>query len=186
MNTRTTRKFVRGRILITAALGVAVLAYAFFVFLPTQNSIRELHAELQQKQTEILQAETLLDTTVQTERDLSQTREFTSHWCDKAPRAKKLTGIFAQVTLQARKSGVKTVRFDPQPPRRYETIEKLPLEMEVQGPFERVFDFVRRLETLEAPIWVEEMSLEPKSEASEDLQCELKMAVFAARTDISD
>jgi Tfp pilus assembly protein PilO len=81
---------------------------------------------------------------------------------------------------------VKTVRFDPQAHQRYQILHKLPLEMEVQGAFAQVFDFVRRLESLEAPIWVEEVSLEPVSENSEDLQCELKMAIFAARTDISD
>jgi hypothetical protein len=58
--------------------------------------------------------------------------------------------------------------------------------MEVRGAFPEVFDFVRRLENLEAPIWVEELSLEPTSENSKVLQCELKMAVFAARNNISD
>ena len=167
-------------------MGGAVLTYAFFVFLPTQKSIRQLDGEMRQKQTEVYQAEQLMATTVKTQRELAETKDFIGKWRDKAPGAKKLTGLFAQVTQGARESGVKTVRFDPQAQQRYETIDKLPLEMEVRGAFPQVFDFVRRLEDLEAPIWVEEVSLEPVSENSEDLQCELKMAVLAARTDISD
>jgi Tfp pilus assembly protein PilO len=186
MNTNPPRKFVHSRILITVALGGAVLAYAFFVFLPTQKSIRELHTELQRKQMEIVQAERLVSTTVQTGRELAETREFIGRWRETTPTAKEVMGVFAQVTQGARDSGVKTVRFDPQPQRRYETVDKLPLEMEIQGAFNQVFDFVRCLESLEAPIWVEELTLEPASENSEKLQCELKMAVFAVRTDNSD
>ena len=186
MTAKPLQKVARSRLLITVAMGGAVLAYAFFVFLPTQKSIRQLHDELRQKQTEIYQAEQLIATTVKTERELAETKDFIGKWREKAPGAKEVTGMFAQVTQDARESGVKTVRFDPQALQRYQTVDKLPLEMEVQGAFPQVFDFVRRLEGLEAPIWVEEVNLEPVSENSEDLQCELKMAVFAARTDISD
>jgi Tfp pilus assembly protein PilO len=186
MTANPLQKCLRNRLLITIALGGAVLAYAFFVFMPMQESIRRLHDDVRQKQTEIYQSEQLLAAIVATERELADTQDFIRNWRNKASGASGLTGVFAQVTQDAHESGVKTLRFAPQMIQRRETLDELPLEMEVQGPFSKIFDFVHRLETLEASLWVRELSVERASENSEDLKCELKMAIFAARTDNSN
>jgi hypothetical protein len=49
-----------------------------------------------------------------------------------------------------------------------------------------VFDFVGRLEAFPFPLWIEELQLEPVGENGQILQCELNMAVFAARKKDSD
>jgi Tfp pilus assembly protein PilO len=151
-----------------------------------QKSIRQLHRELRSKQDYVAQAQRLGPTIAETEARLQEANAFTASWQERAPGTAGLSGFYAGVIDAAQEAGVKTVRFDPGSPEPLKTLQKQPLEMEIEGTFAGVFQFSSRLERLAAPVWLEEINIEPRSEDRENLQCEIKMAVFAARTENSD
>lgn len=172
--------------LITLVLGAAALAYTFLLFIPGQKSIRKLQAELREKQDFITQAAVLGTTIFETQQRVDEADKFAERWRGAAPDPTRMASVFAQVTSGAQLAGLKTLQFDPAAAHRLQTLQKLPVHMGVEGEFAEAFEFVRKLEELETPLWVEELHMEAVSENREDLQCELKMVVFAAHAGNSD
>jgi Tfp pilus assembly protein PilO len=172
--------------LITLGLGAAALAYLFCVFLPAQKALRALQAQSREKQTYIAQVASLLDSIAKTQAKIDEAREYADNWRRRAPEPDSMGNFLSQVTQSAQASGVETLRLDPQQPQHLQTVEKLPYEIEVEGSYRQVFALLVNLEQMGAPSWVEELRIESTGENSEELQCELKMAVFAGRNGNSD
>src|SRR5262245_20626835 len=102
--------------IITALLATLAVGYVLFVFIPCQRSINLLQSQVQERQQQILHAQSLARPLVQARERLAQTREVSRQWRDEAPRHTELISHLANLTRQAAAAGVKMERLDPLPP----------------------------------------------------------------------
>lgn len=196
MNNRLSLTSLHTGPIITVVLGAVALAYAFLLFLPNQKSIQTLQRELRQKQDYVSQAPLTVALIGETRDRLARTADYSTQWRERAPDPNRMASLFAQIMECAQQSQVKTIRFDPSSPESLNTLLRFPVEMEVEGTFAQVFELTRGLETLGAPIWIASIDIESASDDSvgaalasenrEKVKCELKMEVFAARTENSN
>lgn len=172
--------------IITAALAIAALAYAFFVFLPTQRKINQRREELTTQQNYVMAARNAKDGVQRKRVELDRALAFIELWEKAAPDQGRMALLFANITDHARQANTITSKFDPQPISRMDQIERIPIAMGNQGNFRQLFDLVKRLESLSETIWVDELQIEALSQDSQLLKCELNLAIFAVNREISD
>src|SRR5262245_53431240 len=101
--------------LITALLAAVAVSYVVFVFLPCQRSIGVLQSQVQERQQQILHAQSLARPLVQARERLVTTREVGRQWRDESPRPTELISHLANLTRQAQAAGVAIDRLDPLP-----------------------------------------------------------------------
>ncbi len=196
MNARLSLTALHTGPLITLVLGAVALGYVFLMFLPNQKSIQKMHREIREKQNYVSQSPMTVNQIGETRDRLAQTADYGSQWRDRAPDPARMAAFFAQMIECAHESRVKTLRFDPASPEAFHTVQRFPVEMDVEGTFAQVFELTRSLELLEAPIWIASINIESasddrggsesSSEGRGKVVCELKMGVFTDRTEDSD
>jgi Tfp pilus assembly protein PilO len=172
--------------LITALLAAISVAYVVFVFLPTQRSIRLLSAELQQKRQELVQAQSLARPIQHAKERLQQTREVCLQWQEGAPTQGTLAIHFASLSRQAQEAGVTIERFDPQLAAEMQVLSQHNVNLQFQGEFAHLFDFLSRLERLPAAIWIRSVQVSVAPDDTATLQGELTLTIFVDRSDYSD
>jgi Tfp pilus assembly protein PilO len=172
--------------LITALLAAVSVAYAVFIFLPIQRSIRALSADLQQKRQELVQAQSLARPIEQAKERLSETREVCLQWQEAAPTPASLAMHFASLTQHAEDAGVVIERFDPQLAAEMQVLSQHNVTLQFHGEFAKVFEFLSRLENLPATIWFRNLQLTQVQPGSATLQAELTLTIFVDRSDYSD
>jgi len=171
--------------IITTVLAAVALAYAFLVFLPGQKAIGKLRLELQEKQQFIAQSQMVAASVEDTKKRLDDTRQFAKDWQESAPGESELSLLFGQIADAAKQSSVRTVRFDPQPVKKMDTIWKISVALGVEGSFSQVMELFRRIETLPVTIWVEDVQMEATEKDTKDVRCELNLVIFADNPDNS-
>lgn len=172
--------------LITALLAAASVAYAVFIFLPVQRSIRALSAELQQKRQELVQAQSLARPIAQAKERLSETREVCLQWQEAAPTPPNLALHFASLTHHAQDAGVVIERFDPQLAAEMQVLSQHNVTLQFHGEFAQVFEFLSRLENLPATIWFRHLQLSQAQPGSATLQAELTLTIFVDHSENTD
>ena len=165
---------------VTLPIAIGGIGYLWFVFFPTARAIREIRSEIREKEEFVAQCESLHRTVVQMEVGLTETRQYTQQWRRQTPVAGQLSNLFGKITDQVRQAGVTATRFEPQQEIVLETVERVPVHIELSGSCLDVFQLLAALERLPEAIWVEELKLEKSSEAGKNVKGELKLEVFAA------
>jgi Tfp pilus assembly protein PilO len=172
--------------LATVLVAVASIAYVFFVFLPGQKAIGELHRELTKKQQYILDADRLSQAIEQVRHDFESGQAFTSVWCEAAPSEPELAALMGRITEEAKAAETAIVRLDRRTITRQETIWHVSVVLECRGRFEQVFELVRRLEAVPQDVWITDLHLERSSEDAELVEAELVLTIFADNSEDSD
>jgi Tfp pilus assembly protein PilO len=172
--------------LTTALLAAVALAYLFFVFLPGQESIGELRAQVQERHQQILQAQSLTRTVALAHERLAAAQDVGQQWRADAPRHSELISHFASLTQQAEAAGVAIDRFDPLPAVELNLISMQSVTLQFHAPFAALFELLTRLEGLPGTLWVRDLRLHAANENDNALRGELTLTIFVDRTDYSN
>ncbi len=179
-------KLARSRwILVGLAVAVAG-AYFYFLFLPGQRTLASLHEELNATEQFIAQVGAFGPAFQSTQQQLDKTRQYVDQWQQTAPTEDGLSGVFGRINRLAKESGITTTRLEPQPAIPYDSVRCLPVAVTCVGSFGQTCRFLQALEGLEETIWVESLQMQRAGEDSEDVECELNLAIFADNSGDSD
>jgi Tfp pilus assembly protein PilO len=171
---------------ITALLAALAVAYVVFVFIPCQRSIGLLQSQVQERQQQILHAQSLARPLVQARERLAMTREVNRQWRDEAPRPTELISHLASLTRQAAAAGVTIDRLDPLPAAEMKVVAQQNVTLVFQGGFAQAFDWLARLESLPGTIWVRDLRMTAANETENQLRGELTLTIFVDRAVYSD
>ncbi|HZZ28616.1 MAG TPA: type 4a pilus biogenesis protein PilO [Pirellulales bacterium] len=169
----------RHSLFITLPTALAALAYLWFVFVPTAKALRNIHDQIRDKESFIAQTDALHTSAAHVEHDLAEVQQYTQDWCRQTPAPGQLEMLFEKITDYIRRSGVISTRFEPLQEVSLEIIHRMPVRMEVTGSYAQIFRLLASLERLPETVWVEELKIEKSKESGKDVQCELKLEVFA-------
>ncbi len=177
----------RNSLIVTIPLVAVVAAWVFLVFLPIQKAIARLQDEAKQMQQYCDRSSSLLPVLKRTGRELAGTRGgIIAHWKDTVPTRRDLPALLGKITALARSTGLRTTRFDPEPIIAHERIARVPLSMEVTGPFPRLFTFLGKLEKMPQTIWIEHLGIEKSKKDRENISCQIRLAIFMDNPEDSD
>jgi Tfp pilus assembly protein PilO len=172
--------------LMTLPLAIVAVAYVYWIFLPGQQKIGDIRAELKTHQDFVASSQFLASSIKLAEAELRETNLFVERWKERSPDVTDLSQLFGQINAAAKLSGTRTTRFDPQVTEQSETLRRIPLVVEVAGSYDGIFDFLHRLEAFPATVWVDDMRLESLQKDGKEIKCELTLAIFAANPKKSD
>ena len=167
---------------ITLLLAVVAIAYLIFIFVPGQRSIGRLRSQFQERRQQIMQAQTLLSTVDHARRRLTETRSVSETWRSVAPRHSAMITHFASLTQQAQSAGVVIERLDPLPAIELNLLAEQDVTMQFNAPFNAVFDFLTRLESLSGTLWIRKLRLHSSGTTEGRLQGELTLTIFVDRS----
>lgn len=172
--------------LITGLLAGIAVAYVVFIFLPGQRSISKIRADVQERRQQIVQAQALTTTVAGARVRLAAAREVGQRWRTDAPRQSQLITHFASLTQQAQESGVAIDRLDPVPAVELNLIAQQNVTVQFHARFAAVFDFLRRLESLQGTLWIRDLRLHLNREDDNVLRGELTLTIFVDRADYAN
>jgi Tfp pilus assembly protein PilO len=172
--------------IITALLAAIAVAYAMFVFVPCQRSIALLQSQVQERQQQILHAQSLARPLIQARQRLAETREVSRQWRDEAPRHTELISHLASITRQAEAAGIAIERLDPLPAVELKVVAEQNVTLQFHGHFEQTFDLLRRLESLPGTLWVRDLRLTAPNETTNETHGELTLTIFVDRAVYAD
>jgi Tfp pilus assembly protein PilO len=158
------------------------VGYALFFYLPGKRAMEQLTVELQSKRAAIARGEQTALQLQDANQELRLAREYIATWRQRTASGAGSASIFGQLSAVAKDAGATTTRFEPSATVDMDCLRKLPLTLGCTGSFEQVFALLHGLEGLPRYVWVDELRLERKREGDKDLQCELKLAIFADKT----
>ena len=173
-------------LLITTASAALALAYVFFMFFPGQKKIAELRKSLQQEQQYVAESAKLVAVINDLERQIAECESFISNWRSQSPHGGKMADLISRITADATESHVNLVAFHPSAAERHAMLRELPATMKVEGSFHGIAEFLRRLESLSASIWIPSVNIKPAGETGQTLRCELTLSIFSDAIDIAD
>lgn len=172
--------------IITALLASLAVAYVIFIFVPCQRSIGLLQSQVQERQQQIMHAQSLVRPLVQARERLTQTREVCRQWRDESPRPTELISHLASLTRQAEAAGVAIERLDPLPAVEQKVVAQQNVTIQFHGAFHETFELLRRLETLPGTLWIRDLRLTAPNEADNHLHGELTLTIFVDRAVYAD
>lgn len=176
---------VRRTWLFALAVTGGVCAYILGIFLPGHRATAQLRSQFQAQQKFVEDCQRQQAEIAKHEQELDRTEDYIQQWRAAAPTESRLANVFVNITRQGNEAGVEIVRFEPQPAEQMKLLKRVPLEIACDGDYGQVFDFIARLESLDADCWIEALQIDPLA-GSQRLRCELKLALFAGRPDNSD
>ncbi len=176
----------RGNWWVTLPLAAGSIAYVVFVFLPGQQTTAELRSRIRQKQQHLAHAQAVGAALVASEEELRLIRQYQEQWRKNVPRVARLSELFAGIHGVEKRSGVQTVRFDPQPVVARAYLSEVPVSLGCVGSFAEVFALLHGLERLPAKVWVKRVHLEKIRPDSENVQCRVDLTIFADNRDKTD
>lgn len=169
---------------LSVTAGVA--GYVFLIFLPGERATAQLRQQFEDQKHYIIQCGALDAKIIEVERELNRTDSFIAAWEEASPHEARLAHVFVDITRHADKAGASIVRFEPQPAEELALLKRVPVEMALEGTFSQIYSFLARLESLEPDFWIDSLEIEPVSSESGRLRCELRLALFAGRPEISN
>lgn len=172
--------------LVTVPLGLVAIAYVTLFFLPAMKAIAEIRVNVSGKQDYIAQAERMRPHFDQTVKSLEAADQYSNHWHSRLIPASQLPVLFGQISRLAKTSGAVTNRFEPQPPIKYKSFDRVPLSLAITGTFSEIQTFLQGLESLPAVIWVEDVKMNASGKDTQDMACEMNIAIFTNCAEKSD
>ena len=171
---------------VTLSLCGAAVAYVLFMFLPEQRSIGDVRDEVDTKRQFIAGARKTDDTIEVARKELEETQEYCQQFASRLPSEAESSALLARISLAVKQAGATTTRFEPRQATHYETLRQVGLSIAVRGSYGEIFDFIRRLETLNEVIWINELRFEAPKQVGQELTCEVNMGFFVANAKKSD
>jgi Tfp pilus assembly protein PilO len=172
--------------LITGLLAAGAVAYVVFVFLPFQQKINALQAQVQERSQQIMQAQSMTGTVAQARLRLAAAHEVSQQWKSQAPKQSQLITHFASLTQQADAAGVVIDRLDPLPAVEMNLIAQQNVTLQFHATFAAVFDLLDRLESLPGTMWVRDVRLQAGTTNDSVLRGELTLTIFVDRADYAN
>ena len=176
----------RGNWIATSAMAAITSAFLWLVFLPQMKSIRALQADMRVKEDFIAQESGLSAQLAVNDADRRETQAFIDTWVVRSPSSQRVAALFGRISESATATQVTLTRFEPQPVVEMESLRQIPLMLGCDGSFAAIHAWIRKVEGFPETIWVEELKLERPSEDGQDLHCEVKLAVFADKSEFSN
>ena len=170
---------------VTVPLLAGSLAFVFWFYRPTQNQIREMQAELQEKQTMLATATSLPANLERANRELTETRAFVSAWRKTATKH-KLAEVCGDLAGFVAAAGAKTTKLEPEPAVRYQCLTKVPLTLACEGTFPQVYQVLQQIEQMPETLWIEELRITREGKDAANVACVLKLAIFTGQSNLAD
>ncbi len=177
---------LRGNWFVTVPLVGLTVGYVCLWDMPARRGAKELQMELQTSQAQVAQGPMIMAQIAAAKSQLVETNAFVEAWRENAPRGAGSAVLLGEVSRLARDAGVRTTRLEPATAAEHEELRTLALTLVCQGSFDQMFALVRSIEGLPQSVWIDDLRIERKVGDGEDLQCEIKLAVFAGKSEISD
>jgi len=175
----------RPNLLLIAAVAVTAVAYLLLVFVPGKKAIELARRELRAKQDFIVEAARLPVQLEEIDREMAATREYTERWQQRASSA-SIPVVFGSVAELAQESGARTTRVVPDNPVDYVGLRQQPLHLACEGELPQIWRLLHGIEQIPAAIWLRRLKIEKTRADSENVQCEMDLAVFTADSENSD
>ena len=172
--------------MFAVAVGGGMLGYVLLIFFPGQRATAALRRELEEKQRYVQDCQQLDNQIAAVEHELSRTAHFIDTWHGNSCSEARLAHVFVAVTEHAEKAGADIVRFEPQAIDSLDALQRIPVQMACEGSFSQLFCLLTNLESLAPDFWITDLKVEPVSAKSDRLRCELILAFFADKREISD
>lgn len=166
-------------LLMTIGLGVGVVAYAFGVFLPGQHATAEMRKQLREKRLAIMNADRLLYPIHHAQEEVAEAERFLEEAQAACPGESEISAIMGEIHRRAVEAQVEVIRFEPRKPTSLESMRQHPMALTLEGSFHSLWAFLHALESMPAPIWISELSLQPHGRSNDTLQMQLTLAVFS-------
>jgi type IV pilus assembly protein PilO len=176
----------RGNWLVTAPLVGLTVGFLFVFYLPNKKALRELSNELELKQQVVAQSNQTAAQMLATEQQVRETRQFVEAWREIAPAGSGSSALLGDISRLAKAAGVRTTRFEPSPAVEHQQLRQTPLAIGCGGSFAQVYQLLLGIEKLPQSVWMDELKIERKEKNKGDLQCELKLVIFADKSKNSD
>lgn len=167
---------------LTAAIG----AYLFFVFFPGMREIRDLRADIALKETAAIAAAAIPTRLKNIDAESIAAREYLAKFRAVPADPAAMSRLFGELSQVVKKSGAITTAFRPEAKLALAELERTPVTIGCRGTFEQVQTLLASIEAMPHRIWIEHAKLETGRESAELIECEIKLAIFADKFEISN
>ena len=178
------RTLKKGNWLLTLPLVIVGIAYLYYLFLPGKAEINRLRAEVKAKQRQVSDANFIKLEIHKTQQKIDQTRQYIEK--SRAQQAHEPSRVLASIGDEVQRSGVRASTFDPQPSIRHEAVKQTELALGVDGQFAEIFDMLRRLESLNANIRIQQLTIKAVEKMPNTLSSKVTLAIFSVNRDNSN
>ena len=180
------RTKLRGNWLVTIPLVGLTVCYLVLFDAPARRHARQVRSELAASMAQVAQGPSILMQISQLEEQLSRSKAHVAAWEESSPPTSGSAVLLGQISRLARDAGARTARLEPGSPAEHDSLRSLALTLVCTGEFEQIFEMLRGIEALPQSVWIDDLKIERKQANDEGLQCELKLAVFAGKSEISN
>lgn len=167
-----------GNWIVIVPVVAGTVAFVALVYLPTRQKINDLREQAIEKEDFVQQTDSMAAVFAATTDSLNQAKQYVDHWQIHSPDRAGLYKLFSRINELAKQSGTVTTRFDPKPVIKYDTLQRIPLELGCTGDFEQIYRFLAELEKLPQEIWIEQADLRKEGGLEGDVSCEIRLAIF--------
>lgn len=176
----------KSALLVAGGLGGIVTAYLLLLFLPQKRTIEGLRAEIAEKQAVVAESPALTARRLVLEQELLATAEYVRCWEGGTDESADVARLFGQIAHVARQSGSDTTAFKPEPAVAYETFSRIGLRIACKGGLPQIHEMLLRLEQMPQRVWIDHVRIERPGKEGAVCTAELRLEVFAGRSDFSD
>jgi Tfp pilus assembly protein PilO len=148
--------------------------------------VRTLTSELELKKQIVAQGNQTAAQMLATQEQIRETRQFVEAWQQTAPAGSGSSALLGDISRLAKVAGIRTTRFEPAAIVEQQQLRKTPLTIGCSGSFAQIYQLLLGIEKLPQTVWLDELRIERKEKAKSDLQCELRLVIFADKSKISD
>ncbi|HEY3317231.1 MAG TPA: type 4a pilus biogenesis protein PilO [Coriobacteriia bacterium] len=154
--------------MIVAGVLIAIVAVLFFVFLimPRFSDLGRLDTEMAKAQADTAQAQQLLATRQAAKAQAAETQARLTRLDNQMPDAPELASLIIDLQDTANDAGVQWNSVSPVRPVDVAGYQKLGLSFSVEGQWDDVVDYLRRLSELERSVRVLSVDIQPKASSS--------------------
>lgn len=168
------------------SLSLALGAYLVLVFFPGMREIRALHADTAVKRSQTAEALRQAGRLPEIEREVTAVRDFLKSAGESSCTTHEIGRAFGTIAELVKTSGAAVTVFRPEPKESLATIDRARLLLGCRGTYAQLQSLLSSIEELPLRIWVEELVLEKGSSEGDIVACEVKLAIFADKAEISD
>ena len=173
---------------ITLTIGCTAVAYAYFVFLPSQRVMARLRQQIRDKQQQIFDSERLASAISHTEHELAIANNFTTQWKESAPSEGQLSEVYRQFATFADQAQVQLNGIRPQSSERLKEVSVFRVALDCTGTYPSLFEFIHCVEECVPALWIQQLEVQRIEPLKDRLQCKLMISIFvenpAGLTDI--
>lgn len=184
MKNRT--QLLQGGWVAIVPLTIAIGIYLFVIFFPGMREIRALRAETIDNELAAADARRQAAQLGEIERQIAETLDYVRKWRGGGHSSQSVARAFGDVASLVKSSGAVTSTFRPESKTAYASFDRLPLQLGCRGTYDQIQALLASFDRLPHRIWVDEVTLERAAGNDGTIACEIKLAIFVDKFDISD